>query len=286
VEQVVYGDLLFLVNFCMDFQCLFLTAKLLHRPFPLGRALFACALGAFYACAALFLPFSGLAAFALDLLVCLAMCGIVFLGQEERKWRFLIPFSLYFGVSALVGGMMSGAATLLSRLDVEVGAGGSSISFLLLAGAAGVCTFLWGRLCQRRASGKSARLRLVFSGRELQVSAFVDTAHQLCDPVGGRPVVILDLRTARELLPCALIHVCECGTSALNELSCELVRRVRVIPARTVTGTGMLLAVRPDAAYLDTGKGAHEVELLLAPVPLAALPEGHKALLPPALWNE
>ena len=92
MEQTVYGDILFFVNFCMDFQCLFLTAKLLHRPFSLWRALLSSALGALYACIALFLPVGGVAAFCADLLVCLVMCGIMFLSQEERKWRFLIPF--------------------------------------------------------------------------------------------------------------------------------------------------------------------------------------------------
>ena len=131
MEQTVYGDLLFLVNFCMDFQCVFLVSKLLRRPFPLRRALIASVLGAFYACAALFLPFGGGVAFFLDLFVCALMCGIVFLPQEEKKWRFLIPFALYFGVSAAIGGLMSAVATLFSRLGVQGSGdtGHSSFSF-------------------------------------------------------------------------------------------------------------------------------------------------------------
>ena len=58
MEQTVYVDLLFLVNFCMDFQCLFLAGKLLHRPFHVWRALIFASLGAVYAVAALFLSTS------------------------------------------------------------------------------------------------------------------------------------------------------------------------------------------------------------------------------------
>jgi len=288
VEQTVYGDLLFLVNFCMDFQCVFLVSKLLRRPFPLRRALIASVLGAFYACAALFLPFGGGVAFFLDLFVCALMCGIVFLPQEEKKWRFLIPFALYFGVSAAIGGLMSAVATLFSRLGVQGSGdtGHSSFSFFLLALLAGLCTFLWGRLCQRRASGKGVKLRLCFSGRELAVDAFVDTANQLCDPVSGHPVVILDLRAARELLPEVLIKASEQGVAGVTGLPQDLLRRVRMIPAETVTGRGVLLAIRPDAAYLDTGHGAHAVELLFALCALASVPNGYKALLPPALLTE
>ena len=37
MEQEVYGDLLFCVNFSMDFLCFYLTAKLLHRRLPLAN---------------------------------------------------------------------------------------------------------------------------------------------------------------------------------------------------------------------------------------------------------
>ena len=78
MEKTVWGDLLFLVNFCMDFQCLFLTAKLLHRRFFAWRAALASALGALYAVAALFFQTAGGVAFLLDCLTCLLMCLMVF----------------------------------------------------------------------------------------------------------------------------------------------------------------------------------------------------------------
>lgn len=287
MEQTVYADLLFLVNFCMDFQCLFLTARLLHRPFPLKRALAASALGALYACAALFIPANGGVAFLLDLFVGLLMCGLVFLAQEEKKWRFLIPFGLYFGVSAAVGGLMSAISTLFSSLEyAPQEKNDGSVSFFLLAFLGGLATFLWGRLCQRRAKGKCVRLHLEYAGRELGIDAFVDTANHLCDPLGGRPVVVIDRVVARDLLPPELLTAAEHGMAGLSMLPPDLARRVRMIPAATVTGRGVLLAIAPDKALLDVGRGAHAVELLLTPAPLGNAAEGHKALLPPALLTE
>lgn len=288
MEQTVYADLLFLVNFCMDFQCLFLTARLLHRPFPLKQALLASVLGALYACAALFIPAGAGAAFFVDLFVGLLMCGLVFWGQEEKKWRFLIPFGLYFGVCATVGGLMSAVSSLLTRLAYEPeGKGnGGSLSFVFLALLAGLTTFLWGRLCQRRAKGKCVKLHLEYGGRVLCVDAFVDTANHLCDPLGGRPVVVIDRIVARELLPDVLLDAAERGMAGLSMLPPVLARRVRMIPAATVTGRGVLLAIAPDKAFLDAGRGAHAVELLLSPAPLGSAAEGHKALLPPALLTE
>ena len=287
MEQTVYVDLLFLVNFCMDFQCFFLTARLLHRPFPLKSALFSSAVGAFYACVALFLPASGTVAFMADLGMGLLMGALVFLPQEERKWHFLVPFGLYFGVSAAVGGVMSAVSSLFTRLEyVPTQTGSSSFSFGLLAVLGGLATFLWGRLCQRRAKNKCVKLRLEYAGRALQVEAFVDTANHLCDPLGGRPVVIIDRTVAKELLPAVLLEAAERGMAGLALLPPTLARRVRMIPATTVTGRGVLLAIAPDKAFLDAGDGAHAVELLLSPAALGNAAQGHQALLPPALLSE
>ncbi len=284
--QTVYGDLLFFVNFCMDFQCLFLTAKLLHRPFPILRAAISAVLGALYACIALFVVTAGGVAFAADLAVCFLMCAIVFPWTGRSFWRSFIPFGLYFGVSFAVGGVMSGMAALLSRLELPVqkGAGQiSSLAFFLLAAFGGLCTFLWGRLCQRRAKGARATLTLTLMQKKLTVRGLVDTGNLLTDPASGRPVAILDKRVADTWLPAPLRGITQ---SELQCLPHELVRRVRLIPAKTVTGAGMLIAILPEQALLDAGRGPLAVELAVAAMPLGDIPADCQVLLPASLLIE
>lgn len=287
MEQTVYGDILFFVNFCMDFQCLFLTAKLLHRPFSVIRGAIFATLGALYACVALFLSVSGLWAFLADCGVCLLMCIGTFLQKEGKVRQVLLPFALYFGVSFAVGGVMSGIASLLSHIEAPMGDQGSQLSsgaFFLLALLGGVLTFLWGRLTQRRAKGKRAELTLCFEEKTLSVICMVDTANLLRDPVGGKPVVLLDRQAAQGLLPKEILHIAkQHDQSKLTDLSHELACRVRLIPARGATGQGLLLAVSPDRALLDMGKGAIEIDVLIAPVPLVTDGNDHKALLPAEL---
>lgn len=286
MTQTVYGDLLFFVNFCMDFQCLFLTAKLLRRPFPPLRAALASALGALYACVALFITVSGGVAFFSDLAVCFLMCVAVFAARGTHFRAIFVPFALYFGVSFAVGGVMSGMATLLSRLalPIETDAGSiSSMGFFLLAAFGGLCTFLWGRLCQRRAKVRRALLTLSLFGRELRVQGLVDTANLLIDPVSGRPVVILSAEAAQEWLPPALRDASPATVSALPPaLAC----RVRLIPTKTVTGGGLLLAFLPEEAFVDSGKGNVPVQPAIALAAKESLPADCAALLPSAILNE
>lgn len=290
MEQTVYGDILFFVNFCMDFQCLFLTARLLHRPFSVWRGAVFSALGALYACAALFLSSSGTVAFLADCGVCWLMCVGVFYGRERGMRRVLLPFLLYFGVSMALGGVMSGTATLLSKVDLPPGSGRgqlSSVGFFLLAALGGAATLLWGRLCQRRAKGRRAELTLTMEGKSRSFRCLVDTGNLLRDPVSGRPVALIDKGAARALLPEAVLAVVgERDARGLTELPRDLVRRTRLIPAGTATGEGMLVGVLPDRAVLDTGKGGTEVALLIAPVALCASGEDYDVLLPAALITE
>lgn len=268
METTVYGDILFLVNFCMDFQSFFLTAKLLHRRFHGGRAVLFSALGAIYACAALFTGISGFWAFLFDLAVCFLMCVGTFAERGVRFSAVFLPFVLYFGVSFALGGAMSGLSALLSHINLPLGQGSdlSFGAFLLLALAGGISTWLWGRFHRVRVRGKPVALSVEFDGRRAAFSCTVDTGNLLHDPVGGRPVALVSPAGAEKIFPPELLAVANSGDPAgLALLPGRLAGKVRLIPAKTATGRGILFALCPDAATLDTGRGAAGVELLLAP---------------------
>ena len=289
LEKTVWGDLLFFVNFCMDFQCLFLTAKLLHRPFRLWRAALAAAFGAMYSVAALFWQTSGAVAFLADLCVCLLMCLFAFFEKGRRTVRVFLPFLMYFGVSFAVGGAMSGMASLLRHVELPVFAGSEEVSsglFFLLAAAGGISTFLWGRVTARRAGQKRARLRVGVAGRALTLAAMVDTANLLFDPISARPVVMVREEVLVTLFPASAAALLSRGVTALTALPHDMARRVRLLHAATATCEGMMLAVAPDWAFLDVGDGEGEVEVLLAPCPLHMGFDECEALLPAELIRE
>ena len=286
MTKTVWGDLLFFVNFCMDFQCLFLSAKLLRRPFSVCRGALVSALGAVYAVAVLFWQTSGLSALLADLGVGLLMCMGVFLERDLKIRRILIPFGVYFVVSFAVGRAMSGMAALLSHVELPLGESSevSSPFFFLLAAAGGVVTFLWGRFCERRTKGSRAMLRLVLEGREITLRCMVDTANLLRDPVSGKCVVIVSDTRLEALLPQELAAVVAGGDpTTLSTLPLALARRVRLLPTAAVTGERLLMAVLPDRALVDDGSGPHPVELLVAFAPLAGNTDDCEALLPAEL---
>ena len=283
MEKTVWGDLLFLVNFCMDFQCLFVTAKLLHRRFSVWRAVLASAAGAFYAVAALFFQTVGGVAFLLDCLVCFLMCAVAFFEKRLTAVRVFLPFLIYFGVSFATGGAMSAIASLLSHVRAPISSEAEEISsglFFLLAAAGGASTFLWARFTARRAATQRGRLRVGLLGKALTLSAMIDTGNLLTDPIGGRPVTMVRPGLLFQLAPVLRPLAEQASPMALADLPHDLSRRVRLLHAQSVVGEKMLYAVVPDYAYFDGGQGEVAVELLLAPAALALGFDECEALLP------
>lgn len=286
MEKTVFGDLLFFVNFCMDFQCLFLAAKILHRPFSVWRAALSSAFGAVYAVAALFLSTSGVVAFFLDFAVCYLMCLFSFPPKRGGMGRVFCIFLVYFGVSFAVGGAMSGMASLLSHISLPISEGGdvSSGLFFLLAAVGGLSTFLWGRLSARRARETHATLRLTLDGVTADFFAMVDTGNLLVDPVSTRPVVLLTARAAKRLFSGPVLGLLTCGDpSFLASAPQETARRIRVCPTSGATGEGLLFAIAPDGATVVVGEREERVSVLVAPVSLHTGFDGAEALLPATL---
>ena len=157
MEQTVYADIFFLINFSMDFLALFLVSRLLDKRLSLLRFILSAAIGGVYACVALFLPFSGLAAFFIDAAMCVLMAFVAVGRRKQIKDAFI--FSLVFcAASILLGGAMTALFNLFNKIGLDglfgTEAGSDSISvwlFAALAAISGIVAALGGRFFKKRA---------------------------------------------------------------------------------------------------------------------------------------
>lgn len=275
----VYADLLFLVNFSMDFLCAYLTASLLRRRAVPWRLFAASALGGIYAVAALFWRMSPMGAVAADVGVCLVMCVLLFY-ERGVPLRFLaLSCAIFVGVSMAMGGMMTALFNLLNRAGFpvrEMGEERDGISAWLFAAAAGISTVMGlrgGKLLRRSAARRFARLSITLGERTVEVQALIDSGNLCRDPISGKPVVFLDPMRARSLL----------GTAQRVTDSPELARRFRLIPVETVNGKQLQSAYLPDRMTLTDGGGTHEIDALFAPAETLAGAGVYGAIVPSSL---
>lgn len=289
MEQTVYVDLFFMINFSMDFLCLFLTSKILHRKLPLWRALAAATFGGVYADVALLFPLSKLLSAAADLTVCVLMCAIVF--HRKKKIKSLPLYILVFtAVSMALGGFMTALfyffnrSTMFQNAQTVEGDGISVWIFALLAIISAAITLIGGRFFTGRTAQKNAEIQVTYGGHSTILHAMTDTGNLLQEPVSGRLCIVADTGAMSAILPQEMIRAAKSGNpSAMQRISPDHVRHVRLIPTHTASGEGMLLGVRMERITIKTEKGSREVDAMIALADLGKRADGNEALLPARL---
>lgn len=264
MEQVIYADVLFVVNFSMDFLSLYVTARISHSRIRVLPMIFGAAIGALYATAAVFSGPQGMAGRVLNVAAAWLMCYVSF--NAGGILATLRQTLVFYGVGFLLGGIMTALYGLLGRISSrfagrsvvingDVNTLTSSIPlpvFFILAAAAGGISFVMGRLYDRRKSTPSTELEVGLGRRTVRMNALCDSGNLLREPLGGLPVILITESKLRELLPTSIAGIVLGGDiSALSDVSDEIARRMRVIPLRGVASNGVAIGFTPDRVLVD-----------------------------------
>ena len=284
MEQTVYVDLFFIINFSMDFLCFYLSSQLLDSRLSLLRAVIASALGGIYANMTLFMSIGGLAEILIDVLACALMCIVAF----GIKRRITIHICIYIAISMILGGFMTAMFELLNRLEIpfeELSGDGISAWVLLILAVISACmTLFGGRFLKKRSVRRRTSVELTLSGRCVCLPAFCDSGNMLRDPLSSRACILVDARALKGVVPEEILKNAMSGrTDIPHGISEDMRRRIRLVPTRTATGTGVLVALRVDTVSVGVGKDEREVDALIALCELGESAEGCSALVPSEL---
>ena len=283
MEQTVYIDLFFMINFSMDFLCFFLVFELLGGKMLLGRTLLASGLGGIYANISLFIPIEGIWAIFLDIAVCILMCLVAF----GKRGSVLVNTLVYIAISMTLGGFMTALFSLFNRIDLplyEIDEDGISAWLLLiLALISAVGALLGGKFFRRKSSKRYAELSIFIGATFKKILSFYDSGNLLHDPISGRPCIIVDADALSDILPKTVIKAAKEKSIGISEIPEAMMTRIRLIPTRTATGEGLMLAVKADKIIISDKKSEREVNALLAVCELGNSADGCQALLPTEL---
>ncbi len=246
--QVIYVDVLFLMNFSADFMVLYLTKSLLRREATRRRLLLSALLGALYAVlATVFLQ-----AWQLTVTSAIGVLALMVLftfgyGGIRRFVRAMLVCGL---LSCLLGGVVTVLWSLLRRFfglhEVAADTGGKLIAFLILCGVGYLLVTIANRLSGvGRETSVNAVITVGSARRSLVLLA--DNACFLREPLSGKPVVILSAKSAEGLLPSALVAAKE---GEIPTLATEERRRYYAIPYHTVGGKMLMHGYRPDSVEI------------------------------------
>lgn len=289
---VVYVDVLFLINFCMDFLALRSAGAILHIPAKRCLLLLAAILGGVYAVASALFPGDPLVAIVIGGGVAALLCYVAY-GGRCGKPRFFGLVLLFFLISWLLGGMITAFYEFLGGFFKDRG---ELLSFLLdgdgklavffgLAALAAVFLGIGRRQLLHRRHAEAVRLT-IFEGEDSEtVSAMVDSGNTLTDPLSGRPCIVLTAGAAVEIVPDDIKQLsAEAGLDP-TRLSDGSRRRIRVIPAESLGGNQLLIGYVPTKLLLATeGEEERCVDAVLVLDPRERVGyNGYGALVPATL---
>ena len=279
--QTLYADILFLINFTMDFLTLFITASILRRKASVIRLCIASAIGGVYGVVSVFISEMLIINVILNLAVSYIMCLIVF------KKRTLPCYALFYGTGCLLGGAMTAFFTFMNGVNTaslenntlpeRIPLGWMAVSATVI----GAVAIAGGRMGKRKRSLRQCRLAVVSHNGSFVFDAMTDTGNLLTDPMTGKPIILLQKKELLSLLPSKLIPIFEKGDpGSLSEIEPELSRAIRLIPSHSVGGNKLLFSYLPKKITLD---GA-EVTALIAMGDENGF-GGYSALVPEILVN-
>ena len=281
--QTVYVDLLFFINFSMDFLCLFLVSKILFKKLSLLRALLGATFGGIYSILAFFLPDMGFSRLIIDVMCCALICLTVFAVKGDGIKSLIANCFTYFLSSVLLGGIMTAAFNLLNSSGIVLeGADGRDIPPWLTVSvgvASAIASYIGGRFIKRRSGTQTAHVTVNIDSKELSVSAMCDSGNLLRDSISGKPVIVADKKHIRHFFK----NIKELDLNALDRLDTDMAKRIVLIPYSTASGSKTMIALRPQKLTVDSHGKPKEVDALIGFADINCTVDGCSALIPSEL---
>ena len=265
--MVVYGDLLFMINFSMDFLCFYFSCLLTHRKLPNLRAIIASSIGGIYSVAVLFVKAKQPIAFFVDILVLFLMCATVYCGRGMSLKTVLKMTAIYFLVSSLLGGVMTALYSFLNRFDsifdnLTVENDLQIWLFMLLAIGGSALTVYGGKIFRSGASKRTVELEILHRGRTARIRALVDSGNLAVEPISGKSAVIVGVEALEGVLDGEVYSSIVSGD--VYSLPLSVASKIRYIPTCAISGEALLPAMRFESVRIKSGKSVKEIDVYIA----------------------
>lgn len=294
----IYLDVLFLENLVMNYLILQLTAKFSKSKTSSLRLFLGALLGASYVVLLVLLP--GIKVYyttAAKIALSLAMVAVAF--SPERFMSFFKTLAIFYvstfifagGVFAFLyfsesGGFVKNGVVVAWRPRW------TQLFFGIIT--VGIIVRIFWEILQTKFAREKLLipLKISFESRIIDLAALVDTGNSLHDPLSNMPVVVVEFKAIKDILPSEIQNIFEQSkendlTSVTNIVAGSTwFPRFRLIPFTSLgKENGILIGFKPD--YIEIGENEEKkgVSNVIIGIYNRALSknEGYRALLSPEL---
>lgn len=267
MEQIIYADVLFLIDVSMDFLALYITAFVLKLKFRTANCIPAASLGAVFSVISVILRAESLIA---SIAVSIAMCFIAFLGN--RLLKIAEAILMFYFSNMLLGGAMTAVFNLFNNLtdsdkdmliygEVNTVSSNMPVAVFLVGF---VLIFVAVKILMRIFSKVPANVPFeIYVQMDVKadiITVIEDSGNLLTEPISGEPVIFLKESTVRRLSGDETVSALkmQCGLYTYKNRG-----KIRVVVFKTVSGSDMCACIKPRkitvngkdcAAWIAIGK--------------------------------
>lgn len=250
MTQIIYADLLFIINMLVDFIILIFTGLLSEIGLNFKRITFSALTGAVTAvCIICIFPYG----FAYILYTVSFPLILILIAFGRRQIKTFIYITLYFYLSSAL--LYGGICAMISVISMISGTTEYQVGFAITVLVIAVTAFgylIFSAFSQRGMKNSTGYVNAELNdgNRTYNLTLLADSGNLAKDPFSAKPVVILKADVLDEALVNAVCH-------SFPETEPEPAYRhikPRVIPMKTVSGTTLLYAFIPEKLYIIKGK--------------------------------
>lgn len=263
--MTVYADVLFAVNFSMDFISLFICSLIMKRKNSKKRILISSAIGGAYGVFEVLVTMKPVLSAFVSVLVSFVMCFITY--YEKNVKRFTAMYVMYWAVSATLGGVMSVLYGFFNKLLYENIKNHSfekvytGARFFVIASLAAIAAMLFGKIYSSKKDIKQAHVEVKIGNEIFNFDGLCDSGNMLTEPISGKSVILVS------------------KTSDVGKAVAHIpIKYVRYIPYSAVGGDGVISGARPSSVKVDGSM----VDAIIAPIDKRNF-AGYEALVPASL---
>lgn len=244
----VYADIVFLINFCIDYILLLITCKIMVYKSTQLRCIAASSIGAVSSVIAFYVP--SIWGVPMQIAVGALMC---FVCHPCKKRRDFIARTAVFYTAALIfgGGTLAVMCAVGADVLVKNGAFYIDINIATLAVSSAVCYIVITaieKIIRRTKPNCRKSITICFMGKIIHLCGYVDTGNTLT--CGNIPVVLTSWEAISPLMA-------DGSTQSDFFTKCPS-ERIKMTSYKYIGGTGIIWCIIPDYIYVD-GKNQNAV---------------------------
>lgn len=285
MKQVIYIDILIIVNLFVNYFMLLATAKFFCIKWKTSRLIFGEILSGIYSLYILAPELPIIISLIIKLLMSFTIIGTTF--GLRKPLCFFKTLIYFYGVNFAFSGIMLAIWYMFKPNGMQINNGIvyfniSPIILIVSTLTSYMITEGINRIINRRYTDyKPLNLKITFKNKRIAVTAKIDTGNSLKEPFSNLPVVVakesclkplISENTYEKLTNFLKEEIQSTNTNILN-------LKMRAIPFKTISEEGILPAFKPDFVKINGSEVQKEAYIAICPDKL--MPTGISALINP-----